>query len=187
MRSAIFVSFTLILLSCTSPEPLPDLGPVPDWNLQSAQGGDMSSSDLRGNVLIYDFIFTRCAATCPMMTARMGGVASHLRSQDVRFVSISVDPEWDRPAVLREYRDKVTSDRRWIFLTGTREEVQELSVDGFHLAAEPPEESVESGPVVHSTKFILVDRDGSIRGYYDSLSPEMMDSLERDARRLLKD
>ena len=178
---------SLLLVACNPGEPLPELGSVPSWSLESSDGETVTSDDLRGQVLIYDFIFTRCVATCPMMTARMGEVASRLRARDVRFVSISVDPEWDTPAVLREYREKVTEDRRWIFLTGSRDEVRELSVDGFFLAAEPPEENVDSGPIVHSTKFVLVDRDGTIRGYYDSLSPEMMESLQTDAKRLLKD
>ncbi|MBW3672307.1 MAG: SCO family protein, partial [Acidobacteria bacterium] len=107
--------------------------------------------------------------------------------EDVRFVSISVDPEWDTAAVLREYREGVTRDPRWIFLTGTRDEVRDLSVGGFFLAAEPPEEGDEGGPIIHSSKFVLVDQRGAIRGYYDSLDPEMMRSLQKDAKRLLKD
>lgn len=186
MRCLVLVPLLFVFLSCKAAEPLPELGSVPEWALRSSEGKAVGSEDLSGHVLIYDFIFTRCAATCPMMTSRMGELASHLRSEDVRFVSISVDPEWDRPAVLREYRDRVTKDRRWIFLTGSREEIRELSVDGFFLAAEPPEENLESGPIVHSTKFVLVDRQGIIRGYYDSLSPEMMESLAADARQLLK-
>lgn len=142
--------------------------------------------NLLGHVAIYDFIFTRCAASCPMMTARMAELSSSIRSDQVRFVSISVDPEWDTPAVLRDYRDKVTSDDRWIFLTGSRNVVRDLSVEDFMLAADPPEQDGKGGPIVHSSKFVLVDREGAIRGYYDALSSEAMDNLRKDARVLLK-
>lgn len=187
MRQLLLAAAVLGLISCDTAEPLPEIASVPPWTLQSAQGGAVSSDDLRDHVVIYDFIFTRCTATCPMMTARMGDLASRLRSEDVRFVSISVDPEWDTPAVLREFRERVTRDARWIFLTGTRDEVRDLSVGGFLLAADPPEEDEQGGPIVHSSRFILVDRAGAIRGYYDSLNPEMMTSLEQDAKRLLRD
>jgi protein SCO1/2 len=186
MKRFFLAAFCLGLVSCSPSEPLPELGAVPQWTLESAGGDVVGSDQLREQVLIYDFIFTRCPATCPMMTARMADLVSRLRSEDVRFVSISVDPEFDTPSVLREYRDKVTNDSRWIFLTGSREEVRDLSVAGFFLAAEPPGEDNDGGPIVHSTKFVLVDREGLIRGYYDSLSPEMMDSLERDTKRLLR-
>ncbi len=186
MRRFLLAAFCLGLLSCSPAEPLPELGAVPQWTLESADGDTVGSDQLRGQVLVYDFIFTRCPATCPMMTARMADLVSRLRSEDVRFVSISVDPEWDTPPVLREYRDKVTTDPRWMFLTGSREDIRDLSVDGFFLAAEPPEEDNHGEPIVHSTKFVLVDQEGIIRGYYDSLGPEMMASLEKDAKRLSK-
>lgn len=181
---AVFAS-VIAIFGCEGP-PLPELDPVPDATLQSSRGDEVSLEDLEGKVVIYDFIFTRCAASCPMMTAKMGELAMALGSDEVRFVSISVDPEWDTPEVMSQYRDAVTTDDRWVFLTGTREQVREISVDGFKLAAEPPGESVESGPIVHSTKFILSDRSGTIRGYYDSISREALKQLEMDSKRLLR-
>lgn len=188
MKKAHLLTASLLLfLACAPSEPLPTYDPVPEWELTTADEQAMEMNDLRGNVAIYDFIFTRCVASCPLMTSRMADLASRIRSPEVRFVSISVDPEWDTPSVLRDYREETTTDDRWIFLTGTRDDIREISVDGFKLAAEPPEQAVDSGPIVHSSKFVLVDRQGVIRGYYDSLSPEAMDTLLADARRLLKE
>lgn len=175
----------LLSTACGGAPPLPAYGAVPAATLIGTTGESRSLQSLQGHVVIYDFIFTRCAATCPMMAARMGELTRALKSDEIRFVSISVDPEWDTPEVLEQYRRNVTKDQRWIFLTGTREGVRELSVEGFMLAAEPPAESIDSGPIVHSSKFILVDRSGEIRGFYDSLSHEAMEQLAQDARRLL--
>ena len=186
-RLLLTVAGALLFMACHSGPPLPTFDPIPNTTLQSSDGANLELADLNGDVVIYDFIFTRCVASCPMMTARMAELASKLRSDDLRFVSISVDPEWDTPKVLEDYRESVTTDDRWMFLTGTRESIRELSVDGFKLAADPPEENVDSGPIVHSSKFILADREGTIRGYYDSLSRDAMEQLERDAKRLLKE
>lgn len=135
-----------------------------------------------GEVAIYDFIFTRCGATCPLLTSRMRDLTLRLDESPVRFVSITVDPEYDSAQVLSEYRNGVTLREEWLFVTGEREKIVDLVVDGFKLgigASNDPRE-----PILHSTKFVLVDRDGWIRGFYDSGDRDQINRLERDARRL---
>ena len=167
-------------------EPLPVLYPVPDTPLVADDGTPTSTADLRGEVVIYDFIFTRCGATCPMMTRAMKKLTGEFDADEqIRFASVSVDPAHDTPAVLSEYAAKHREDRRWVFLTGERDDIIGLSVDGFKLAAGEPGEGLE--PILHSTKFILVDRDGQIRAYYDGGDPEEMERLAADAKRLLRE
>jgi uncharacterized membrane protein YozB (DUF420 family) len=108
------------------------------------------------------------------------GVAT---AADVRLVSFSVDPEYDTPAVLREYADKYGAGASWLFITGEKAAIFKLSVDGFHLAAQDNPDAAtmpEQGPVIHSTKFVLVDPQAQIRGYYDSTDPESVRQLLRD-------
>ena len=170
----------LVLVSCTRHESaLPKLFPVPDASLVDEHAKPMNLAQLKGYVTVYDFIFTNCAGSCPMMTATMRRLTTKVdRNAKVRFVSISVDPARDTPAVLHDYATKVRNDDRWIFLTGDRDTVVNLSVNGFKLAAggagASPNESI-----LHSAKFAIADKDGMIREYYGA---ENEDAVEHVAK-----
>lgn len=166
---------------------LPVLGQVPPFSLTSHRGETVSLDNLVGEPWIADFIFTRCALSCPMMTTRMAELDDGRVAPEVRLVSFSVDPQHDTPEVLAEYADAFGASERWHFLTGSKEEILELALTGFHLAlipdppagTAPPEE-----PIVHSSRFILVDGRGRIRGYYDGMTRDGVEQLERDAKLL---
>ncbi|MGA7616411.1 MAG: SCO family protein [Thermoanaerobaculia bacterium] len=180
--SAVLVS--LLLVSCRQQPPLPQLYPVPDLSLVSRHGKSLNLRDLRGSVVVYDFIFTRCGGPCPIMTNAMKRLASKVGSADVRFVSITVDPDYDTPKVLTRYaRIMHADDPRWLFLTGDREAIHLASSKDFKLGA------VQGGgagqPIVHSTRFVLADRQGEIRGYYDSMSDDSEAKLIRDIASLV--
>lgn len=177
----------LMLTACGGVEHnLPVLFQVPDTRLTTDEGRELRLSGLEGNVAIYNFIFTQCQGSCPIMTRQMQELTRKFPSdQPIRFVSVSVDPANDTPEALREYAAGVRTDSRWIFLTGTRDEVIGLSVEGFKLAAGDPGEGAE--PILHSSKFVLVDKQGQIRGYYDSLAKDSMQQLIDDASSLLRE
>jgi len=106
---------------------------------------------------------------------------------DLRLVTITVDPKRDTPERLKEYAAKYGADpQRWLFLTGDREAIYRLSTDGFKLAAIVEQDEVQSTdhPILHSTRFVLVDREGQVRAYYDGTSEKDMERLAADARRL---
>jgi cytochrome oxidase Cu insertion factor (SCO1/SenC/PrrC family) len=170
----------------SAPPELPHYADLSPWSLTAHDETAMSLDDVKGTIAVYDFIFTRCGASCPLMTSRMSRLAESIESDDVRFLSITVDPEYDTAEVLRRYREGVTSDGRWFFLTGERQKILDLSIKGFMLAAGEGPEDGEGEAFLHSTRFILVDREGSIRGYYESLDPRAMENLERDVRALLR-
>lgn len=184
MRSRNFLSVALIALAaCQQAPSLPVLFAVPAVTLISDAGTPVGLAELRGKVAIYDFVFTHCAATCPMQTRAMQALTRQLNSPHLRFVSISVDPTRDTPEVLAAYAKQFRTDDRWLFLTGDRDRILELSVKGFKLAAETPPAGSEA--FLHSTKFVVVDANGMIRGYYDSASSREMGRLVRDVRALL--
>lgn len=163
---------------------LPVLGQVPPFSLTSHRGETVTRADLAGEPWIADFIFTRCALSCPMMTTRMAELDDGRVAPGVRLVSISVDPEHDTPEVLAGYADAFGASERWHFLTGSKEEVLELALEGFHLALDPdppPGTASPEEPIVHSTRFVLVDGRGRIRGYYDGMRRSGVEQLERDA------
>ncbi len=164
---------------------LPRLGPAPDFTLVSEQGKTVSCADYAGSVWIADFVFTRCGGSCPILSAKMAALSERTRDvPSIRYVSFGVDPEHDTPEVLAEYGRKLGADpARWSFLHGTRPVVRALIKDGFRLAIEDAAaDSVE--PILHSTRFVLVDGDGTIRGYYDGMEQPPVDVLEKDARAL---
>jgi protein SCO1/2 len=164
---------------------LPRLGPAPAFTLVSEQGKTVTRADYEGKVWIADFIFTRCGGSCPILSAKMAALSERMTDvPGVRFVSFGVDPEYDTPDILAEYGRNLGADpSRWSFLHGTRPVVRALIRDGFKLAIEDAAtDSVE--PILHSTRFVLVDGEGTIRGYYDGMEQPPVDQLELDARAL---
>ncbi|HWO56870.1 MAG TPA: SCO family protein [bacterium] len=142
---------------------LPVIAAVPDFTLTERDGSPFTRDSLMGKISVVDFIFTRCPGVCPVMADRMSRLYKLFEGRrDIQFVSITVDPEYDTPEVLREYaaRQGVT-DRRWLFLRGDTAAVAALSEKGFLL----PTGALPEG---HSSKFVLVDARGQIRGYYST-------------------
>jgi protein SCO1 len=157
----------LFLLACQPSPELPKLYPVPAAQLVDETGKAVNLSSMNGNVVVYDFIFTSCSGTCPIMTNNMRALTAKVdKDAPVRFVSISVDPARDTPAVLAEYAKRVRNDPRWTFLTGDRQTILDLSVKGFKLAAGDPMPGGEA--LLHSSRFAVADKSGVIRGYYDA-------------------
>lgn len=165
------------------PEPPPVLGRVPGFTLTNRDGRTVRLADLAGKPWIADFIFTRCAASCPMMSMRLARLNRDLSADlPVRLVSFTVDPDYDTPEVLERYAKSFKAPDRWLFVTGPREEMHRLSIQGFKLALDDSGGSAGAGdePILHSTRFVLVDAAGSIRGYYEAFDEESMKKLRRD-------
>jgi protein SCO1 len=161
-------------------------GTVPAFQLVNQNGQPFGSAQLAGKIWIADFIYTMCPGPCPMISSRMSELQKPLEKSDVRLVSFSVDPEKDTPQVLRGYAEKLQADpARWDFLTGPKSAIYQLSHDGFKLAVSAG--SDEQGIPVHSTRMVLVDRHGQIRGYYDAAEADAVTKLLADTNHLLRE
>jgi len=166
--------------------PLPSYGTVPKFELVNQDAQPFDSQQLAGKIWIADFIFTTCPGPCPIISTRMSELQKPLARSDVRLVSFTVDPEKDTPEILHTYAAKLRKEPfRWDFLTGSLDAITSLSRDGFKLAIAAGEEP-GSGPV-HSTRFVLVDRRGTIRGYYDALAADGVTKLLADTNHLLRE
>lgn len=154
---------------------LPVLGEVPEFVFFDSKAQEFSYEELKGKVWVADFIFTSCSGICPIMTNKMSYLhKNYLLEKDVRMVSISVDPETDSPQVLDDFANKYEADtEKWHFLTGATEKIHKLAVEGFKIG------SVED-PVMHSAKFVLVDKNMKIRGYYDGTEDKEVEKLLGD-------
>jgi protein SCO1 len=163
-RSFFLLPLVLLLSACVDPSSrLPNYGTVPHFSMTDSLGRPFDSSALAGKVWIADFIYTSCPGPCPMMTSRMHRLQETLRTEpNVRLVSFSVDPATDTPPVLNAFAKKFHGPAAdWYFLTGTPATVHLLAHDVFKV-----------GDIIqnmdHSTKFIVVDEHGNLRGYYSS-------------------
>jgi protein SCO1/2 len=161
-------------------------GSVPEFELVNQDGKNFGLSDLRGKVWIADFIYTTCPGPCPMITNRMSELQEPLKNTDVHLVSFSVDPNKDTPQILRGYANKFGAEAgRWDFLTGPISTIYNLSRNGFKLAVSDGSDA--EGLPVHSTRMILVDRHGEIRGYYDAVEADAVTKIVADATHLLRE
>jgi len=168
---------TIFSLASCQPRPeLPKLFPVPNAQLVDEAGRAVQLDAMKGHVTVYNFIFTTCTGICPIMTGNMRALTPKIdRDAPVRFVSITVDPTRDTPAVLAAYAQRNRNDPRWTFLTGDRDTIVNLSVKGFKLAAGDPMPGGEA--LLHSGKFIVADQDGVIRAYYDGNEAAVVDQV----------
>ena len=155
------------------PDPPPVAGRLPEWRLVDQNGEVFGSAALDGDVYVASFLFTRCPDVCPRMTASLRQLETRFREEGVRgvrLVGFSVDPAYDTPERLRAYaRNHGLDDERWSFVTGDEQEVRSLVVDGFE---QPMGERLTlwggAVDVAHTTRLVLVDQGGRIRGDYGS-------------------
>lgn len=170
----------LVVLLNLRPEPerasgdLPVIGPVADFLLTNQNAQAVELEDLKGHPWVADIIFTRCAGPCPEMTRKMKELQEALpASSSARLVTLSTDADYDTPEVLARYADRYQADdQRWLFLTGDKVAIANLAIDSLKLTAveKPPEERTSPNDLfVHSTIFVVVDKQGRLRGCFDSV------------------
>lgn len=135
-----------------STEILEPLWEVPTFNLVERSGRSVTKSDLLGMVWIADFIFTGCVDACPLLSHLMSKLQTTFASDaDFRLVSISLDPVHDTPAVLSQYANRFHAHpQRWLFLTGDKKHIYDLTRSGFRLGAFDPNELDETSNLPQS-------------------------------------
>jgi len=162
---------------------------VADIALQNQLGDTVHLYDIKGKAIVVDFFFTSCGSICPTLTHNMarlqqsflkgGDTRQKLDTSIVQFVSFTVDPQRDSVARLKNYADKFgVNHDTWWFLTGPKDSIynfafEQLKVDKF--STEPIDPNF-----VHTSRFVLIDRNYNIRGYYNGLDTTSIGKLARD-------
>ncbi len=174
---------------------------APRIALTNQEGQPFDSQSLRGKVWAVDFIFTNCPGPCPIMTGNLAALQKAIGpNPNVHLVSITCDPWRDDPATLKRYAESYGADLdQWTFLTGEFADIQKYAA-AFLLTAENPREAAESlnaageddadpaapgehsGPIVHSSRIVLVDRDGQVYDWYMGTEAQDMQRLIGDVR-----
>lgn len=153
--------------------PLPVIGAVNDFALTNQFGSAVSLADLRGELWIADIIFTRCPGPCLKMTRQMKELQDALpAASKTRLVTLTTDPDFDTPPVLAKYAERFNADtNRWMFLTGTKKEISALGGGSLKLSAvevKPAERKSENDLFIHSTIFVVVDKQARLRGVFET-------------------
>jgi protein SCO1/2 len=166
--------------------------PLPDFTLTNQFGQPVTLAQLRGHVWVADIIFTQCAGPCPVMTAKMSDVQSRLpRSSAVKLVTLTTDPDNDSPEVLKAFGERFNADfSRWSFLTGRKDQIARLAVDGLKLIAIPKNPAERETPVdlfIHSELFVVVDKNATVRAAFESYQPDVLDKVLKAVEQLSRE
>lgn len=170
-----------LLAASTSPTTVVPDAKVPAFSLRDQDDKAVTDKDMQGQVWIAAFIFTRCAGSCPMMASKLSKLQTSIPDARVKLVSFSMDPEFDKPDILRKYADKYgATASRWILLTGDRSQIMSVCAD----LKLPGQLSDKPGDIIHSDKFVLIDRNGKAAGYYDGGDDAQVNKLAADAMQM---
>lgn len=158
--------------------PIWDPNGIEDFSLIERSGKTVTRSDLLGHPWAVCFIFTRCAGPCPRISAQMYELQTALKNKNVRLVTITVDPKYDSPEILRRYAKMFAADpNRWLYLTGDQWEIYRLIHRSFKLPVKEilGEDRQPGFQVIHSTYILHVDAFGRVQGKYNAqLTPDMI-------------
>jgi protein SCO1/2 len=170
--------------------PLPVYHTVGRFSLTNQNDQTVSLDALAGKVWVGNIVFSRCAGPCPRLTRQMAEIQAAIpASAPVRFVTLTADPVFDTTTVLRKYAERFhADDRRWFFLTGRKTDVYELAINQLKFTVLDNESDRKSDELfIHSSKFVLVDRQGRVRGYVEGDEPDTVRQVKRSINALLRE
>jgi len=194
------IAFLLIAGCNPTEKPLPIFGErevvggdtvyhtIADFQFVNQDSVVVTNETFKGKICVADFFFTTCRTICPIMKSQMARVNVAIKDMpDVLIVSHSIDPEHDTVGLLHDYAERLgAKSDKWYFLTGRpRDYVFDIAQTSYFSTA--MEDKSEPDGFVHSGAFLLVDKEGRLRGKYDGTVEEDVDRLIADIERLRKE
>ena len=166
------IGFPSFFLLRETSKNLENYGQIPAFSMTDQKGRTQNNLSYIGQVVVLNFIFTRCKDVCPTLTAQMSGIQGDLQASlqrdQIQLLSLTVDPYYDTPSILDEYAESFSANPEyWHFLTGETENLPVL-IEQFQQAYEITEQSTTAPSILHSEKFIVVDQNGYIRGFFSN-------------------
>ncbi|KAA0550434.1 SCO family protein [Bacillus sp. BGMRC 2118] len=185
MYSILTLLLILVVSACgtTTDDLQPPAGtkPIQEFTFTNQDGKPFGLKDLKGKVWVADFIFTNCETVCPPLTANLSKLQemANEKGLDVEFVSFSVDPEIDTPAVMKAYGENYQADfSSWNYLTGySQKEIEDFARDSFQAIVQKTDASDQ---VVHTTSFFLVNKEGKIVTSYSGIENTPYENIVKD-------
>ena len=153
--------------------PLPVYGSVADFALTNQSGQPVTLAGMRGKVWLADIIFTRCPGPCARMTKQMKELQDALPAASAaQLVSLTTDADFDTPPILQKYAERFGAQPgNWQFLTGDKRAIASLAIDSLKLTVLEKPAAERTSPedlFVHSTIFVLVDKQARLRAVFET-------------------
>jgi protein SCO1 len=198
----LLTAYCLLLTACNPKKEEP---PLPIFGERTVNGADtlyhtiapfqfvdqdsvvVTNQTFRGKIYIADFFFTSCRTICPIMKTQMLRVYDSLKNDpEILILSHTIDPEYDTVALLHDFANRlgVKSDK-WHFVTGVKDSIYKIAQTSYFATA--MEDKTEPDGFIHSGAFLLLDKQGRIRGKYDGTKEEDVNRLIEDVGRLKKE
>ena len=190
-------AFCLAIYSCTPGENrLPILGQrtvngtdtvyhtIAPFRFVDQDCASVTHETFRDKIYVADFFFTTCRTICPIMKTQMLRVYEATKEMpDVLILSHTIDPDYDTVALLHDFARRLgVESSRWHFVTGVKDSIYKIAQTSYFATA--MEDKTEPDGFIHSGAFLLIDRQGRIRGKYDGTKEADVDRLIRDIKRL---
>ncbi len=161
---------------------------LPDFSLTNQLGEPVSWETVKGKVVVADFFFTHCPTICPRLTDNMRKLQTSITNAQrvgdktpdfVHFISFSIDPERDSVQELKKWADRFQiNPQQWSLLTGSKEVIYNM---GIHEMKVPLQDGkgIDTS-FFHTDRFILIDSNRHVRGYYNGLDTMELSRISRD-------
>jgi protein SCO1/2 len=175
-------------------KPLPVYGnpghKVGDFRFTDQDSNFITKEDVKGKIYVVEYFFTTCKGICPKMNENMTRVYQAFRgNNDVMILSHTVDPKKDTVQAMKAYSLRFEADpKQWKFLTGDKKELYDMARYGYLVTASDDTAAVDiQSDFIHTDRFVLVDRDGRIRGQYEGTNSGSVGQMINDMNALLKE
>lgn len=160
---------------------------IGNFRLVNQDSATVTNETLDGKIYVADFFFTSCRTICPIMKTQMMRVYEAVEDDpEVAIVSHTIDPDYDTVGLLHDYAERLgVNSNKWHFLTGNKDSIYYLAQTSYFITA--MEDDAQEDGFIHSGAFLLIDKEGRIRGKYDGTKPEPIDKLLKDIEILKKE
>ncbi|WP_028298108.1 SCO family protein [Olivibacter sitiensis] len=157
---------------------------IPAFSFLNQDSTEINQSDFSNSIYVTDFFFTTCPSICPIMSRNLLQVLDKYRgNEEVKILSHTINPKYDRPSVLKKYADKLGIEgNQWEFAWGPQADIYKMADSYMVFAKEDPN---APGGFEHQGWFILVDKQARIRGAYDGTDADQVSKLLSDMDILL--
>jgi protein SCO1/2 len=162
---------------------------VRQFSFINQEGQTITEQNLKDKIYVVEYFFTTCQGICPKMNDNMVAVYQAFRNDnDFMILSHTVDPEVDTVAQLKRYAQKYDADpTRWMFLTGNKDSLYKMAIDDYLIPIADSTVEKINPTFIHTQKFVLIDKEKKVRGFYDGTDPASVKKLIQDINELKKD
>lgn len=160
---------------------------IPKFSFLDENGETLTEKYMDGNIVVVDFFFATCPSICIPMSNNLSKIQNHFKNtSNVKILSHTVNPKHDTPEVLNAYAKSYNADsNKWKFVTGDKKALYKQARKGYYITA--IDGNGGKNDFIHSEKFVLLDKNRNIRGFFRGTIDEDIDALIASIKTLLKE